>query len=72
MCKNVDWDQVLNVGNRPKLCGSVEERKKERVELDFEVAEDKGGSGMPMSSPEAVLGGPCPVRICVRWDCGIV
>ena len=63
MCKKVVWDQVLNVGRRAR---PVSEKKNWRVE------EVTLGSGMPMSSPEAVLGGPVPERMAVRCFWGIV
>ena len=60
MCKKVVCDHVLNVGRRPRS-----EKKKERVALALVR------SGSPMSSPEAVLRGPVPERIWVRWAWGM-
>lgn len=70
ICRNVAWDHVLKVGRRARVW-----KKKWRIVSLFAVLDcgvsASGGSGWPMSSPEAVLVGPRPDIIEVRWDSGI-
>ena len=70
MCRKDVWDHVENVGNKFRSSGDWP-RKNCRVGCTV-GSEGRAGSGTPMSSPPEVLGGPVPVKMAVRWDCGIV